>query len=744
MHEQLQQSQPVAINAIAGMGGIGKTELALQYARTYWQQHYPGGVCWLEARDQDVATQILGFAQAQLELLPSDELPVKERIAYCWRNWPDLGESPTAALVVIDDVSDYSAIEDYLPSPARFTLLLTTRQQRLATTVKSFAIEVLSESSALELLRQLSEDAERIDSELEQAKALCQWLGYLPLALELAGRYLARKPTLSLVDFQERLKAQELAVRALAKAEPGMTNAHGVASAFELSWQDLSEEAQTLACVLSLFAIAPIPWSRVKTCLPNVDSEDLEDLRDYQLCGFSLLQHVEEERYQLHPLIHRFIRTKLAEDSPLIAAYCGVMVKAAQEVEDTPTLAQIAAWREMVPHVAEAAMQWISRVKDEELPWPFTGLGRFYQGQGIYADAEVWHERCVTVAQARLGNEHPAVAKSLNNLALLYQAQGRYREADPLYLQALEIGKASLGEAHAEVAKWLNNLALLYHTQGRYAEAEPLFLQALEIGKASLGEAHPAVAKWLNNLALLYHTQGRYAEAEPLFLQALEIGKASLGETHPAVAKRLNNLANLYYAQGRYGEAEPLFLQSLEITKASLGEAHPNVAASLNNLATLYSDQGRYVEAEPLFLQSLEITKASLGEAHPEVAKWLNNLASLYQAQGRYAEAEPLYLQSLEITKASLGEAHPEVAKWLNNLASLYQAQGRYREAEPLFLRALEILLQRLGKAHPNTQTIYLNFIDCVRQALEFGQANTLSDHPMTRYILQWIRSEGE
>ncbi|MEO0538792.1 MAG: tetratricopeptide repeat protein, partial [Cyanobacteria bacterium P01_A01_bin.123] len=625
LHTQLQQSQQVAITAIAGMGGIGKTELALQYARSHWQQHYPGGVCWLEARDQDIATGILGFAQAWLELIPSDELPVKERIAYCWRNWPDFGDSPAAALVVIDDVSDYKAIEDYLPTQARFTLLLTTRAQRLAATVKPFAIEVLSEEAALELLTQLTEDPERIDAELEQAKALCQWLGYLPLALELAGHYLARKPTLSLVDFQVRLKAQELAARALAKAESGMTNAQGVASAFELSWQDLSEDAQTLACVLSLFALAPIPWSRVEACLPNVDSEDLEDRRDYQLCGFSLLQHVEEERYQLHPLIHRFIRTKLADDSPLISAYCGVMVKAAQEMDETPTLAQVAAWREMVPHVAEAAIQWVSRVSNEDLTWPFTGLGRFYQGQGVYAQAEVWRECCVTVTQARLGHEHPDVAKSLNNLALLYSEQGRYGDAEPLFLQAIDLGKASLGDDHPDVATRLNNLAGLYQYQGRYAEAEPLFLQAIDLGKASLGDDHPYVATSLNNLATLYRAQGRYGDAEPLFLQALEMTKTSLGEAHPDVATRLNNLATLYQAQGRYGEAEPLFLQAIDLGKASLGEAHPDVALSLNNLASLYRAQGRYEEAEPLFLQAIDLGKASLGDDHPDVATSLNN-----------------------------------------------------------------------------------------------------------------------
>ena len=658
LHEQLQQSQPVVIKAIAGMGGIGKTELALQYARTHWQQHYPGGVCWLEARDRDFVTQILNFAQAQLGLQLPENLPEKERIAYCWHNWPGFSESSTAALVVIDDVSDYSAIEDYLPIQARFTLLLTTRQQRLAATVQPFAIEVLSEAAALELLRQLAEDAERIDAELEKAKALCQWLGYLPLGLELVGRYLAIDLDLSLAELQRQLDEQELEAEALTEMEAGMTASRNLTKAIELTWQRLSAEAQDLACLLGVFAPAPIPWPRVEACYSDIEPAILKRLRNLELIRFNLLQRVEQARYQLHPVVHRFIRTKLAENSPLIAAYCGVMVKAAQEVEQTPTLAQIAAWREMVPHVAEAAMQWVSRVKDEELTWPFTGLGWFYEGQGLYDEAEVWQERCVTVTQARLGNEHPAVATSLNNLATLYPDQGRYEEAETLYSQALEITKASLGDNHPNVAISLNNLATLYSDQGRYGDAEPLYLQALKITKANLGD----VATNLNNLALLYKRQGRYGDAEPLYLQSLEI----------------------------------------DIGKASLGEARPNVAASLNNLANLYSEQRRYEDAETLYLKALEITKASQGDNHPNVVTRLNNLATLYQVQGRYREAELLYIEALGITQ------------------------------------------HRLGENRLDTQIIGDSFVNCLKHALDSGQANTLSDHPMTQQLLQQLRSQGE
>jgi tetratricopeptide (TPR) repeat protein len=694
LHEQLQQSQPVAITAVVGMGGIGKTELALQYVRAHLAD-YPGGVCWLAARDQDITAQILAFAATHLGFTPADELPLEARITACWQQWP----GQTQALVVIDDVTDYGQIEPYLPTNPRFTRLLTTRQQQLATTVTSLNIEVLTETNALELLKELA-GADRIEAELDRAKHLCNWLGYLPLALELVGRYLARKPDLSLAELQTRLESKQLAARALAKAESGMTNAEGVASAFELSWQELSTEAQELALFLSCFALVPIPWNRVPPCAPEADPEDLEDWRDQELQQSSLLKRVESGRYQYHQLVQRFIRTKLSDDSPLIAAYCKAMVAATQEIDDTPTQAQCLAWGELVPHVAEATAVWLAQISDDDLIWPFVGLANFYEEQGLYEQADPWYEECLRVTRERLGDEHPDVATSLNNLAVIYTKQGRYSEAESFHQQALALWKRLLGDEHPDVATSLNNLALLYDKQGRYGEAESLHQQALALWKRLLGDEHPDVATSLNNLALLYRNQGRYSEAEPLSQQALTLWKRLLGDEHPDVAQSLNNLAMLYYHQGRYSDVEPLLQQALEMRQLLLGGEHPDVALSLNNLAMLYSDQGRYSDAEPLLQQALMLWKQRLGGEHPDVALSLNNLAMLYSDQGRCSEAEPLYLQ------------------------------------------AIEIAIQQLGENHPNTQIVLSGFASCIRKAIAAGQANTLSGHPMTQQILQQLCSQ--
>jgi len=406
----------------------------------------------------------------------------------------------------------------------------------------------------------------------------------------------------------------------------------GTATAFELNWESLDSEVQTLACLLSLFALAPIPWSLVEATANASKLEfDLETQRSTLIKRY-LLQHLGDDTYQLHEVIRDLLRVKLeefAEADELKRGFCQAMLAKAKKIPPTPTLQQILEVAPAIPHLAEVATVQKDWLSDEDLRWPFIGLARFYEGQGAYEQALPWYEQCLSLTRERLGQEHANVATSLNNLAGLYHSQGRFAEAEPLYLQALELRKRLLGQEHANVATSLNNLAGLYDSQGRYTEAEPLYLQALELTKRLLGQEHPDVATSLNNLAGLYNSQGRYTEAEPLYLQALELRKRLLGQEHPSVASSLNNLAALYDSQGRYTEAEVLYLQALELIKRLLGQEHPDVATSLNNLAALYDSQGRYAEAEPLYQQALEIAERRLGVNHPNTVTIRKNLQSL-------------------------------------------------------------------------------------------------------------------
>jgi tetratricopeptide (TPR) repeat protein len=237
----------------------------------------------------------------------------------------------------------------------------------------------------------------------------------------------------------------------------------GTAAAFALNWESLDAEAQTLACLLSLFALAPIPWSLVAAAAGASNWEfNLEEKRSTLIQRY-LLQCLDEDTYQLHEVIRDLLHAKLEElatAEELKRGFCQVLATVARDIPDTPTLQQILNVAPAIPHLAEAATIQKDWLSDEDLVWPFVGLGRFYSGQGACEQALPWYEQCVSATRERLGEEHPSVASSLNNLAGLYDSQGRYAKAEPLYLQALELRKRLLGTEHPNVASSLSDANL--------------------------------------------------------------------------------------------------------------------------------------------------------------------------------------------------------------------------------------------------------------------------------------------
>ena len=181
LHELLQQTQRVYIQ---GMGGIGKTELALQYAWQHYEQTtYPAGICWLRSREQDLGTQIVNFARVHLGLKIRDDLErLEEKVADCWQRWP-AGQ----VLVIFDDVTDYRDIQPFLPpQESRLQVLLTTRSYLGQSLEQRFEIQVLSEPAALNLWRSMT-GAERIEGQLAAVQSLAQWFRLFAVGLGTGG-----------------------------------------------------------------------------------------------------------------------------------------------------------------------------------------------------------------------------------------------------------------------------------------------------------------------------------------------------------------------------------------------------------------------------------------------------------------------------------------------------------------------------------------------------------------------------
>ncbi len=743
LHTQLQTTQVTAISqsqAISGLGGIGKTQLAIEYAYRYRQEYR--AVLWARADTTEVLNA--SYAEiARLLNLPQQDAQEQEVIVQAVKAW--LSSQP-GWLLILDNADELNIVQAFLPTECPGHLLLTTRAQAMGKLARRLEVETLDpEVGTLLLLRRAGLIA--VDALLETASAsdqsivlaLTEKLGGLPLALDQAGAYI-EETQCSVADYHQQYQTR----RAELLAHRGrLVDDHPepVATTWSLSFAKVEQANPTAVELLRICAfLAPdaIPEELLVEALKTpFPSSETPGQRRRRGGWFSRLTFGRRKK----PTLPAEKGGTIDEAVAFLRAYSLIQRNGTEKTLSVHRLVQ-AVVRDSLP--TKIQQQWIQRaVQAVAAVFPDIEFANWPMCERLLSHALVcatWIEHVPLVA--------PTAAGLLNKIGLYLKQRARYREAEPLYERTLATRERELGASHPDTATSLNNLARLYTDQGKYAEAEPLFQRALRINEQGLGAEHPSTAMSLNHLALVYTRQGRYEEAEPLLQRALAISEQQLEREHPSIATILDNLGSLYVRQGRYEEAEPLRMRALTIREQQLGAGHPDTAMGLDNLALVYARQGRYEEAELLYQRALAIWEQQLGVMHPDTAISLNNLASLYQAQGKHAEAEPLYERALRINEQELGTNHPATASSLNNLASLYQAQGRYGEAKPLLQRALTIREQALGSEHPDTamsvwwlaalseqQQHYQVAKPLYERALSTSERTVGSEHPNTQGI---------
>jgi tetratricopeptide (TPR) repeat protein len=724
LHATLASGKETAlVQAIKGMGGIGKTQTAIEYAYRY-QQDYRR-IIWLNSESRE--TIISDIVKLAREInTPGCYDQDQNKVVQSFLAWLERQHN---WLLILDNVEDLSLAHSYMPRGDQGHLLLTTRRQAVGGAITGISLETMDEETGATFLLKRSKliDAnlspEQIPvEEMKPAKKLSHILGGLPLALDQAGGYIERKQC-SLERYTQLYEqAHERLLAEHGFPEDTTNYPYTVATTWSLSFQQVAQEqygraATDLLRLCAFLAPDDIPLRMFETIASAVsnardlfgpdlgqlaaDPMQLEDALE-ALLKYSLIRR-EGDALFIHRLVQTVLRDAMTEEehslwSKRAVELMGAVFPDPDEVEYWPTC------QYFLPHMLACAI-WIehSHIRTEQSARLLNQAAYYLNCQGLYAEAEPLWKETLVIRRDILGEQHPNTVASLSNLAELYRNQGRSEDAEPLMKQALVIRWKVLGGQHPDTASSLNNLAGLYGSQERYKEAERLYQEALAIKRKVLGEQHPDTAISLHGLATLYCDQKRYEEAELLYKESLAIWQKVLGEQHPNTAKSLHGLATLYWDQRRYEEAEPLMKQALLIKRKVLREQHPDIAISLNRLAMLYENQGRYEEAKPLYEEALASRREELGALHSDTATSLNNLAELYKKQGRYEETERLHKESLAIRRKILGEQHPDTAISLNNLGDLYNNQRRYEEAEPLLKEALKINREVLGKQHPDT-----------------------------------------
>ncbi|MBL1178316.1 MAG: tetratricopeptide repeat protein [Pantanalinema sp. GBBB05] len=697
--------------AIAGLGGIGKTQTAIEYAyRYFYDTPIYEWVFWVRADTELNLVTDLAEIGRSLHLGEGNLEELAQQTCHWLQTHPGW-------LLIFDNADRPELVKPWMPRHPEGRVLLTSRAQGFVKLgiPKPIVVQALSLEDSLWFLFERTDRlpipaasvvTKTNDPEFIAATALAKELAGLPLALEQAAAYIRRVG----VSFQVYWKYyQQQQLQLLEKGLPETGDyPQSVATTWLLNFEEIAQRSPASVPILQLSAVLAaddIPEQLLLVCAEEfglVESTDQLALAEQLavLADFSLIQR---ERETASYSIHQMVQTVI--------------------------------WQRLT---STEQQEWMQRA--------ITGLNAVFPDVTKFENWAVCgqlvpHVQAIATRPEATEIVTPDWAKLLNEAGYYLNQQGRYGEVKPFYQRALQIKLDAYGNEHPDIATSYNNLAALYYSQGHYSEAEPLYRQALELRQRLFGEEHPDVATSYNNLAVLYRSQGRYGEAEPLYRQALELRQRLFGEEHPDVAISYNNLAALYHSQGRYGEAEPLYRQALELRQRLFGEEHPDVAISYNNLALLYALQGRHNEAEPLYRQALELQQRLFGEKHPNVAISYNNLAGLYESQDRYSEAELLYQQAFQIDLKALGADHPDTAISIGNLAGLYTILEQYAEAERLYFQALQVFHTRLGTEHPYTKTTLKNLGNLIIQAYQAGRANEF-DHPITQAILQQIQAK--
>ncbi|TNJ39354.1 tetratricopeptide repeat protein [Chlorobaculum thiosulfatiphilum] len=588
LRESLTKGQKTALTqqALYGLGGIGKTQLAVEYVYRHSASYEV--IWWI--RSEEPSTLASDYAGLALELdLPEKEEANQALVVQSVMRWL---ERNSDWLLIFDNARDADSIRSFLPRSAIGHVLITSRNPDWKSVGNPLQIEVWERSESVEFL--LKRTGRTDDA---GADALAEALGDLPLALEQAAAYCDNKKK-SFADYLTLFNTRRAELWNREKAPDGYHDT--VATTWSLAFEEIRKVpmAEELLSLCSVVAPDAIPRTLLNKALADytkavkkaksvdefVIDEAYEALRSYSLIT------LEEKFVTVHRLVQSVVRDQMGDD--FIVQYRQVMVQALGEQFPQEGYREYSCWVECAMLLPHAQTLLEDDQYDHDVVWLtrsflLGGLAGYHYGRGLYAETEPLLRRSLEITEKQLGLDHFEVLKTLNNLGLSLKSQGKYQDAEELIRCVLEIKEKNMDMDDPSIATSLINLATVLLDQGEIIEAEVSLRRALKIRENLYGLDNPDVALNLNNLAELLRLKGENGEAEPLYRRSLAIREKHYEPDHPLIATSLNNLGLLLTSEGKCSEAELLLRRALAICEKQLGSDHPNTQTVKANLDTL-------------------------------------------------------------------------------------------------------------------------------------------------------------
>ncbi|KAF4621770.1 hypothetical protein D9613_012118 [Agrocybe pediades] len=730
---------------VSGMGGIGKTQLCLQFVEDAMDNSTFSRVFYVDAAtEESIASSFKGIFH-NTQGLKSSGLSESPDSVLAW-----ISRLEEDWLIMYDNAED--SVANYLPRGRRGNILITSRNPGLAreTGGAHIALNEMSEEDALALFKSSGCHQFLSPEDEQMGRKIVSSLSFIPLAVDLAGAYTASSTGFcDLHEYLQRLSVKRTEVfhpLEIANKTPYNNTIYG---AWELSMKGLEdmaassharqEAAQSALAILQVFSffhhsnIDENIFKRAAVAYHTASAHENDFFHPPMLSSLSLkiLQRdgtkndwdngyfrkgiqmllsaslikksMVSERvvHSVHPLIHEWVQNKHISQNQTLAQDAHIIMLSSISFDNvlyhqtiTPLLPRIKAYQQ---YTYDQIL-----INQEYNDYIFERLQFFYSNTSLFREEKNVLPIIIEHRKQALG-ENMNTLDSMHELAVCLTNQGKLAEAEEMYCKVIALKTKILGDDHPSTLTSRRDLGSLYADKGQWEEAKAIILPVVEACTRVLGEENMDTLDSMHELARCLQNQGKLAEAEEMFSKVIALRTKILGDDHPSTLASRHNLGSLYIAKGQWEEAKAIILPVVKAHTRVFGEENMNTLYSMHMLAVCLQKQGKLAEAEEMYSKVIALKTKILGDDHPSTLTSRHNLGSLYATNGQWEEAKAIILPVVEARTRVLGEENMNTLYSMHDLAHCLQNQGKLAEAEEMYSKVIALRTKILGDVHPST-----------------------------------------